>query len=513
MNLSFKLSPEKIKITRSKKESMLRYYFPMALEKKSLTRALRVALLVGLILNLINNPEIFFNFSETEVNISRVMLTFLVPFLVSSYSSAISSKFKPGAISRIDALLECKNCMKADFTVQIGEEIEECPGCKSKTDWKPKQTYSSINSDNEILKSLALFARYNPQPLLRIDAESVIMGSNPASEELFDNKNLNGQKISEFLPEFAETDFSRIIHHKDVKEILIHFNNKYFNLVLRGVPMLESIHVYASNITEIFLAEKKIKMQAGEIQDSIRYARRIQQAMLPGKKLIAKLFPEHFMFYRPRNTVSGDFYWLNKVNDCKILAVADFTGHGVPGAFMSMMGISLLNEIVLREKITSPAEILDVLRKRLILSLQASGKNSYVADGMDISVIAINEKEDYLRFAGAFNPVYLFRKEEIFMLEADRMPVGEHVNDTSRFTEKKFIYSQGDRIVLSTDGYKDQFGGEKNKKMNAKKFTSMLQKNINLPMNSISGNIRNFYDEWKNNNEQIDDVLVMGIEL
>ncbi len=493
---------------------MFQYYLQLAFDKKTFTRAIRVALLVGIILNLINTPQLAFDFSGSDINLSRVMLTFLVPFFVSTYSSVLSnSSLKPGSISPIDALLQCKSCRKTDFHVHIGQEVEECPQCKKRTRWSPRKLFSQVNSNNELLKSLALFARHNPQPLFRIDSESIIIGANPASEILFDIDTLIGKKLAELIPELAETDFAKIIQNQDVVEKMLQIDETHYNFVLKGVPVLESVHVYGNNVTEIVLAEQKIKRQAQEIQESIQYARQIQQAMLPGKDVISGLFPKHFIFYRPRNTVSGDFYWLNQVNNCKIVVVADCTGHGVPGAFMSMMGISLLNEIVLRENITFPAAILNTLRERLILSLQTSGRNTNVADGMDISVAVLNEKENSLRFSGAYNPLYIYREGELIILAADRMPVGEHVNDKTAFTENIFKPKNRDRLILFTDGYKDQNGGENDKKFSARRFKELLTRTAAVDIMEQKQVLTQTFDGWKNRTEQLDDVLVMGIEL
>jgi serine phosphatase RsbU (regulator of sigma subunit) len=261
------------------------------------------------------------------------------------------------------------------------------------------------------------------------------------------------------------------------------------------------------------LAEKKIKLQANEIQESIQYAWRIQQAMLPGDETISKIFPRHFIFYKPRNTVSGDFYWVNKIGSLHIIAVADCTGHGVPGAFMSMMGISLLNEIVLREKITSPAIILNTLRERLKLSLKSEGNKSNVADGMDISLAIIDNNTKILQFAGAYNPLFILRKGELLILEADRMPVGEYINDTVSFTEKTFTTQHNDRLILFTDGFKDQNGGEKNKKYSSKQFKELLVSTSNQSINGQIQMIEQEFDLWKSEHEQVDDVLIMGIEI
>ena len=241
---------------------MFQYIRKIEKKKKTFKRAIRVALLVGIILNLINNPQLFLDFSVSELSTSRVLLTFLVPFFVSTYSSVLSNRnLKTGTILHIDALLQCKSCRKTDFHAHIGQEVEECPRCKKKTRWSPRQVFSQVNSNNELLKSLALFARHNPQPLFRIDADSIIIGANPASENLFNTDSLTGKRLAELIPELSETDFSKTIHNQDVQEIMIQMGNTYYNLVLKGVAVLESVHVYGNNITEIVLAEQKIKRQ------------------------------------------------------------------------------------------------------------------------------------------------------------------------------------------------------------------------------------------------------------
>lgn len=493
---------------------MLKYYIQLAFERRTFIRAIRVAILIGIILNLINNSSTLFVYSLSSANLGRIFLTFLVPYLVSTYSSVISgSQLKIGSISRLDALLKCKNCKKTNFLVHIGQVFDECPQCKKNTRWSLVNLYSKLSSNSDLLKSLALFARYNPQPLFRIDSFGIILGSNPASEQLFSVENLNGIKLEQFIPEVAKIDLLQLIRDEGVREILISHSAKFYNLVFRGVPVLNSVHVYGNNITEIVKAERKIKQQADEIQESINYAWRIQKAMLPDEDMMTGLFPEHFIFYRPRNTVSGDFYWVNQIGHHKIVAVADCTGHGVPGAFMSMMGISLLNEIILREKNVSPSIILNTLRERLILSLKTGSKKANIADGMDISLAVIDENLEIITFSGAYNSLYIVRDSELIILEADRMPVGEYINDTVSFTEKIFSTQTGDRLVLYTDGYKDQYGGEKNKKLTSRLFKELLIESSALLCNEQFLSIENKFDNWKNEHEQIDDVLVMGIAL
>ncbi|MBN2820272.1 MAG: SpoIIE family protein phosphatase [Bacteroidales bacterium] len=492
---------------------MITYYIHLAFQKKTLIRSLRVALLVGIVLNLINTPELFI-LSTANLKIGKVLLTFLVPFLVSTYSSVLSHKtIKPGAISNLDALLKCNSCKKTNFHIHIGQEVEECPTCKEKTSWNPFKVFTLSTSENDLLKSLALFARYNPMPLFRTTDKGTILGANPASEHLFSDTDLVNQNIKELIPEIRNVDFEELISGEKLKEVVIEKSGRHFNLLLRGVPALHSIHVYGNDITEIVNAELKIKQQAHEIRQSIQYAWRIQQAMLPANETLTYLFSNNFIFYRPRNTVSGDFYWANQTDKYKIIAVADCTGHGVPGAFMSMMGISLLNEIILREKITAPSKILNTLRERLILSLKNKGIDSNVADGMDISLISIDSDNNLLRFSGAYNPLYIVRNSELLLLEADRMPIGQFVNDTVPFSEKGIDLTNGDNLFLFTDGFKDQTGGEKLKKYSSKQFKSLLIEISKTPSQEQGQLLGDAFDNWKQEQEQVDDVLVIGLQV
>ncbi len=495
------------------KTEKLHFYWHLATDRSTFLRALRIAILVGVILNLINNPDAILSLSISGLNPGKVLLTFLVPYGVSTYSSILSKgRLKPGSISQLDAILKCNRCKKTNFHVHIGEPVEECPQCKQKTRWKLSRIFSQEGSKNKILKSLALFARHNPQPLLRIDEKSKILGANPASSHLFDDNNLTGRQLNRFFPDITQIDLKSLIEHEEVKEQVVSLGDKFYNLVFKGVAVLDSVHVYGNDITEIILAEKKIKRQAREIQESIRYAWRIQRAMLPVDDLARQLFNGHFRFYRPLNIVSGDFYWINQVGEQKIIAVADSTGHGVPGAFMSIMGISLLNEIILREKITAPAQILNTLRKRLIMSLD-EGEETNINDGMDIALAVMDNKSSSLAFAGAFNPLYLFRNQQLTELKPDRMPVGAGMKEDVPFTEKTISLQKNDRVILFTDGYKDQIGGSKEKKFSSRGFKNLLLETSTLTIEEQGRVIEDHFDNWKKNNPQLDDVLVMGVHI
>ena len=496
------------------KQIPLKIFFHQAREKRTVKRAIIISLGIGVILNLINQPELLTGFSYQQLNFVQILLTFMVPYGVSTYSSILSNyTVKPGQISQLDANLQCQRCKKTNFHVHIGELIEECLQCQDNTRWKPLKIFSKQDSDQELIKSLALFARHNPQPLFRINKHSTIIGANPKSEELLGRDKLAGSKLQDFIPEVGELDLEELIQKEQIKHFIANIFDNYYNFVFKGLSTLDSIHVYATDITQIIKAEQQIKKQAGEIQSSIHYAWRIQSAMLPESKLIQQVFPNHFIFYRPRNTVSGDFFWINQLGHFRIAIAADCTGHGVPGAFMSMMGISLLNQIILREETLKADEILNKLRQRLISSLETNNAQETVQDGLDISLAIIDDQNHTIYYAGAFNPLYLLRNQQLIEMKADRMPIGKYVHDTDPFTQQSTSFERGDRIILFTDGFKDQYGEKYNKKISSRRFKNLLTDSSNLPVHEQLKEVEAFFDNWKGNQEQIDDVLVMAIEL
>ncbi|MBC7863069.1 MAG: SpoIIE family protein phosphatase, partial [Bacteroidia bacterium] len=246
-----------------------------------------------------------------------------------------------------------------------------------------------------------------------------------------------------------------------------------------------------------------------DITDSIFYAQKIQESLIIPEAQLKKSLPESFVLYAPRDIVSGDFYWYGERDGFKILAVADCTGHGVPGAFMSLIGISSLNQVVLERGLTSPAKILDLLREKVIQSLNQNNEDSHRKDGMDISVIALKNKE--LIYAGANNPCIILRNKEIISLEANKQPVGFHEHATA-FFEKKTELQKGDLIYLFTDGIVDQFGGEKGKKLKIKYFKEWLLECSTMEMPKQKEFIQNKLKDWKRNFDQTDDILITGVK-
>jgi serine phosphatase RsbU (regulator of sigma subunit) len=259
----------------------------------------------------------------------------------------------------------------------------------------------------------------------------------------------------------------------------------------------------------------KIMEQQQEIQDNIMYASRIQYALLPPKDLIKQLLPKHFILNKPKDVVSGDFYWISQNRGKTIIAVSDCTGHGISGAMMSMLGTAFLNEIVNRNDITNSTQILQQLRERVISSLhqQIGDTIEDSRDGMDIAICIIDIVDNTLEFSGANNPLYLFRKGELIELKPDKMPIGIHEFFHEPFNTQTIDLQKGDTIYLFSDGYADQFGGKHGKKLKYAKFKSMLSDLSSVPFIKRQATLLKEFELWRGHNEQIDDVLIVGFEI
>ena len=250
--------------------------------------------------------------------------------------------------------------------------------------------------------------------------------------------------------------------------------------------------------------------QKKEITDSINYAERIQRSLLPQTATLKSILPEHFILFKPRDIVSGDFYWVAEKGQTIYAAAVDCTGHGVPGALMSMLGISFLNEIVNKTEDISPDEILNQLRKSIIKALKQAGKEGESRDGMDISLLAFNKSKKEVKFAGANNPLYHFRNNELQEYKGSKMPIGiyEHMES---FTCKTFEIIEGDTVYLFSDGYADQFGGPKMKKFMYSNFKKLL---LDIQPKSMCEQfviLNRTMEEWRGSKEQVDDIVVIGI--
>jgi serine phosphatase RsbU (regulator of sigma subunit) len=278
--------------------------------------------------------------------------------------------------------------------------------------------------------------------------------------------------------------------------------------------------IVAERTAEVVQQKQKIETQNFElesaykgIQDSIHYAERIQHAILPVTSEIHTSFPDSFVFFRPRDIVSGDFYWLVNRGNYTWIACVDCTGHGVPGAFMSMIGNTLLNEIVLEKSIESPEKILDLLHIRVRQSLRQDAGGE-TRDGMDISLCKIDNEKRKLSFAGANRAFWMIRNKELIVLPPDKYSIGGEQGNTERhFTLHEIDLAPGDCVYLTSDGYADQFGGPKGKKFMVKRFQKLLMDIHALPMQEQLVLVEKAFTEWKGKLEQVDDVLVIGFRV
>ena len=280
-----------------------------------------------------------------------------------------------------------------------------------------------------------------------------------------------------------------------------------------------------------------VVLQKEEIESSINYALRIQNAVLPSIEHLSMFLGDYFILFKPKDVVSGDFYWATIIKNWQIITVADCTGHGVPGAFMSMLGVSFLNEIVRKQEITKASDVLNHLRKSVVESLQQTGESGTQKDGMDMSIAVINIETNHLQWAGANNPLWIVSgltfdvsgsteneqtasannelqttNNELFELKPDKMPIAiyERMDD---FTNHELQLNSGDIIYLLSDGYQDQFGGPNGKKFHSKNLKQLLIANCQLSMPEQKQILEKTLVDWIGDGEQIDDISILGIKI
>ncbi len=272
---------------------------------------------------------------------------------------------------------------------------------------------------------------------------------------------------------------------------------------------------------EITLQKKIVEEQNRDILDSINYAQRIQHAVLPSQEEMHELFPKSFVFFRPRDIVSGDFWWIGQSGKIKIIAVADCTGHGVPGAFMSLIGNTALNEVVKEKHITDPGEILTHLAQNIVAALKQDTKavspDDYsmglVKDGMDIALCCIDEEKGELKFSGANNPIYYVSNGIMHEIKGDRQPVGIFTKELKPFTTHTLSLKDLDSVYIFTDGYADQFGGGTGKKFKYSQLKQLLFDNHKKSPEEQEKELESAFQSWKGNLDQVDDILVTGIKI
>lgn len=312
-----------------------------------------------------------------------------------------------------------------------------------------------------------------------------------------------------------EKEIESLTKDKMLQDAKIESQNNLRNAFIVGFVLLILLIILTYNRylikqkANVIIAEKN-----KEITESISYAKRIQSSFLTSEKYIAKRLNDYFIYYNPRNIVSGDFYWLMEKNNKLYICTADCTGHGIPGAFMSLISMGILNEIFYsKTHITHTDEILNELRSIIIMAVNPEGATEEARDGMDAVLYSLDFNKMELEYSSANNSFYIIRNGELLVFKPDKMPVGKHVGDEKPFTRNTVALQKGDCIYTFSDGYADQFGGPKGKKFQSKQLKELFLSHCHKPMAVQQEIYAQTLTDWKGENEQVDDILVMGIRI
>jgi PAS domain S-box-containing protein len=404
--------------------------------------------------------------------------------------------------------------------------------------YKTNKKFDSLN--RQINNYESIIDQANDAMLVIDIVDGRIHQSNPSAASMlgYSNKDLQKKTLFDLHPKEYLERSSYVVADVWEKGGLVYQDIPFVSASGKVIPVecsakvapfagRPAIVIYARDIEERLKLEKEIRDKNSiiedknrEILDSITYARRLQRGILPSEEILKDALGDYFVLYHPKDIVSGDFYWCIKTttsntnHKMSVVAAIDCTGHGVPGAFMSMVGYTLLNQTVKNPDINSPADVLNFLNTELPRTIKAQDKSSNIRDGMDMVLCAIDWESNKLHFAGANNPLWILRNKELIELKANKQAItaSEDMIKTP-FTGHSFDLQKGDIAYLFTDGYADQFGGPKGKKFMYKRFAEILIKNSELPMEIQKNELQKAFEDWKGMHEQVDDVLIIGIRI
>lgn len=389
------------------------------------------------------------------------------------------------------------------------------------------QLYKKQNNYKLALENHELFVRMKDSVFNSENTKKIVQNQ---MQYDFDKKQLSDSlKVAEERKlnqvKFKQEKTQRYFLYAGLVLVIVFLGFMYnrFNITKKQKQIIEKKEKFAKeqNI-EIYKQKHLVEQKQKEIIDSITYAKHIQQAVLTGNDVWQKISKEYFILFKPKDIVSGDFYWAyNTPDNRSVFLLADCTGHGVPGAFMSMLGNSFLNDIVVENKIYKADEILNRLRSKIINALEQKGETGQ-RDGMDICLCVWNKTDNTLEYAGANNPLWVLKNSVnanntdsklLQVYKADKMPIGAYTEELKPFTSQTVQLKKGDIIYLITDGYADQFGGPKGKKFKYKTMQDMFIQYSSLPMHEQKINIDKEFENWKNGFDQIDDVSLIGVRV
>ena len=349
---------------------------------------------------------------------------------------------------------------------------------------------------------------------------------------LIESENKVSELMNSYQMEKKQNEIAILEQQKEIDQLLTR-RQKAISIVIGVFGLLilaMAVGIY-NRMRFIRKTNRKINKQKELITDSITYAQRIQSAILPSPEKLEELLPDHFVLFRPKDIVSGDFYWIKEVQDHLVIVGADCTGHGVPGAFMSMLGITMFNDLIGDQCFDAPGAILDRLREKVKEMLVQQGNTDEQKDGMDLAIAVYNKTTREIHFSGANNPLYIIRKKSVpeqndlepyasidngdyrlFEIKGDKQPIGTHWEETPFRTTSVYLKEQ-DSFYMFSDGYIDQFGGVDRKKFKSMNFKKLLLSVQKEPLDIQKQTLEQTYDQWRGDYEQIDDVVVLGVKV
>lgn len=480
--------------------------FPLALEYQNRALKLRQELndSSGISSSLMNIGIIYLGMQETEKSLDY-------------YLQSLAIDKKLGDLRSVALILsnvaEVYYQLK-DYNNAI-KSAEECIDIAEKLDLKPqmKQAYYVLSESHKNKKDFVKALEY--QELYANIIDSIF------SEQ-------SAQSIAEMQTKYdtekTETANNLLKQESEIKNLQLSKNKTWFIILFLGIGLIAITAFLLYNRYRIKkkdnelleLKNAEITLQKKEITDSINYAKKIQNAILPHESVVKKLLPESFILYKPKDIVSGDFFWIEQKGDTILFSAVDCTGHGVPGAMMSVLGFNLLSQAVNEKGLINPADILKHLDVGINQSLRKTTEENSMKDGMDLSLCSLNTKTLELQYSGAYNPLWVVKNstKELIEIKADKKPIGANIEgEAGLFKKHSLSLQKGDCIYVFTDGFADQFGGAKGKKFMYRPMKELLISISSKPMQNQLNILENTIYSWQGQHEQVDDILIIGVRV
>jgi PAS domain S-box-containing protein len=385
-----------------------------------------------------------------------------------------------------------------------------------------------LEAKSKEFELLSIVASETENAILILDKDGEIEWVNKSFEKL------NGMNLAEFKAEYGNTIYE-VSNNPEIESIIrkcistkssvsyesanmfsdgkVVWESSTLTPIFDEQGVLTKLIIIDNDVTERKQNEEIIKLKNKDIMDSIMYAKHIQEALFPPLSELSKIFAESFLVFKPKDIVSGDFYWFSKTNDVKLMAIADCTGHGVPGAFMSVIGNEMLNISLHDSSVRRPSEALNLLDKKIKAIFSKGRQNNRAQDGMDIGLLVVHNN-NFIQYSGARRPLIHIRNKVKKEYAGDKYSIGGVDESPDKcFTDKEFFVQPGDMLYLFSDGYPDQFGGSRGKKIMHKNFTGFLCEISDLSMELQKEKLENFFENWRGGLEQVDDVSIVGIRI